>query len=99
MASTQDTARSITAQAQELIEQVERDLAASDAEFRRLGVDPVELRARLDAQMSDADREQARQAVQADMDAVEQEVREELARRSFAAPSGGSTGTRRRSMI
>ncbi|MET1114137.1 MAG: hypothetical protein ABWY08_04160 [Comamonas sp.] len=98
MASSEDTAQSIMAQAQALIEQVERDLAASDEEFRRLGIDPVQLRARLQAQMSDADQEQARQAVQADMDAVEQEVREEIARRSFAAPSG-RTSPRRRPMI
>ena len=97
MATPQDTVESLMAEAQALIVRVQRDLTASEEDLRRQGINPAQMRAQLEAGMTDVVQEQARQAIQADMDAVEQEVREELARRSFSRPP--SSSARRRSMI
>ena len=97
MASPQESPETIMAQALALIDQYHRDREASEEEFRRQGVDPEKLRAYLQSQLTDEGREQVRQTVRADMEAVEQEVRDALTRHSFARPAGKSA--RRRSMI
>lgn len=96
----QHSPETIMAQAQALIERAQADLASSEVLLRSQGLDPQKVRETMQDQLTAEGWQQAQQAFQADMEAVEQDVREEAARRSFAAP-GPSTGAgrRRRSMI
>lgn len=98
MASPQDTPEAMMAQAQALIERVQSDLAASEDLLRSQGLDPVKVRETMLDLLTIQGREQAQQAFQADMDAVEQEVREGAARQAFASPAPSSV-RRRRPMI
>ncbi len=86
---------SVMAQAQALIEQVQRDLEAGDALFRELGIDPGQARATLEAQMTPEMREQARQAFEKDRQEAEDRFREELARTDLAQPARSTKPTRR----
>jgi hypothetical protein len=102
MVSPQDTPQAIMAQAQALVEQVERELEASEEEFRRMGIDREQLLAALEARMTDAQREQMEQEVQAHMDNIEREMREERTRQAFVRPAGNGTAAgvkRRRNMV
>jgi hypothetical protein len=100
MPSPQNSPETIMAQAQALIERVQADLAASEALLRSQGLNPEKVRDTMQGQLTGEGRQQAQQAFQADMEAVEQDVREEAARRSFAVPGPGtSTVRRRRTMI
>lgn len=87
------TPESIMAQAQALIEQVQRDLDAGEAMYRDLGLDSV--RAALKARMTPELHEQARQAFEKDLQDIEQQFHEELARAGLTAPSKSPKPTRR----
>lgn len=98
--ATQDSTESIMAQAQTLIDQVQRDLDASDELLRSQGLDPNKVRSTLQDQLTPQAQAEARAAFEADMAAVDQEVGEERARTSFAAPAKtGGVGRRPRPMI
>ena len=98
--ATQDSTESIMAQAQTLIDRVQRDLDASDALLRAQGLDPDKVRSALQDQLTPQASAEARAAFEADMAAVDQEVSEERARSSFAAPvKSGGVGRRPRPMI
>jgi hypothetical protein len=89
------TPESIMAQAQALIEQVQRDLDAGEAMYRDLGLDPDSVRAALQARMTPELHEQARQAFEKDQQDIEQQFHEELARAGLTAPSKSAKPTRR----
>lgn len=99
MVTAKDSPETIMAQAQALIDHVQGDLAAGEAWLRSQGLDPEKVQKTMEAQLTPQGRLQAQQAFQADMEAVEQEVREEATRRSFAAPAASTPVRRRRSMI
>ena len=94
----QENAQDIVARAQALIDEVQGQLAAADEFYRGQGLDPEKVRSVLDAQLDLKGIEAAQKAFQEDMAAVEQEVKEEQARASVAAPGTG-TARRPRSMI
>lgn len=94
----QDNHSDIVARAQALIDKAQNDLAQTDAFYRAEGLDPEKVRSVLATQLDLKGIEAAQKAFQEDMAAVDQEVKEEQARASFAAPTAG--GARRpRSMI
>lgn len=97
--ATQDSTESIMAQAQTLIDQVQRDLDASDALLRSQGLDPDKVRSALQDQLTPQASAEARAAFEADMAAVDQEIGEERARSSFAAPVKSGGARRPRPMI
>lgn len=94
----QENPQDIVARAQALIDEVQGQLAAADEFYRSQGLDPEKVRAVLDAQLDLKGIEAAQKAFQDDMAAVDQEVKEEQARASFAAPAAGAV-RRPRSMI
>lgn len=79
-----DTTEAVQAQAQALIERVQRDLAAGNAFLLGQGLDPAQFHAYLRDQLTPHEKEQARKALSQEMADIEQEVREEATRRSFA---------------
>lgn len=81
----------IVERAQALIDKVERELAATDDVYRKLGLNPDKVRSVIQSQSTAQTEADGLQAFEADMADVEQEVREELARQSFrgAASTGG----------
>lgn len=93
--ATQDSTENIMAQAQSLIDRVQRDLDASDELLRGQGLDPQKVRATLHDQLTPQASAEARAVFEADMAAVDQEVGEERARAAFAAPVKSSGGARR----
>lgn len=95
--AAQDTPSDIVARAQALIEQVQRQLAEADAFYRSQGLDPHKVHMVLKAQSTPQSEAQAHQAFEADMQAVEQEVREEGARLAFQV--GASGGAKRPRMM
>lgn len=98
--ATQDSTESLMAKAQALIDKVQRDLDSGEEQMRSQGLDPQKVRSTLQEQMTAQTSAEAREAFEADMAAVDQEVGEERARASFAAPAKPSGGVRRpRSMI
>lgn len=80
-----DTPEAIMAQAQELIERVQRDLAAGNRLFREHGLDAKEFHRDLQHQLTPHEKEQARTAFLQDRADIEQEVREEAMRRAYAS--------------
>lgn len=97
----QDDHNDIVARAQALVDEVQSQLAAGDEFYRSQGLDPEKVRSVLQAQGQatfDTDAE-ARKAFEADMAAVEQEVREEQARQSFNGTPAGGAAKRPRTMI
>lgn len=99
MASAKDSPETIMAQAKALIDRVQGNLAAGEALLCDQGLDPEKIRETMEDHLTLQGRLQAQQAFQADMAAVEQEVREEAARLSFAAPTVSNSVRRRRPMI
>ena len=95
MSAEQTTPETIMAQAQALIDRVKNDLEASDAFYRAQDLDPEKVHSVLEAQLTPQGRQEAQQAFESDMQAVEQEVQEELARASFAAPAKSAKVARR----
>ncbi|WP_315124575.1 hypothetical protein [Comamonas antarctica] len=96
MPNPQDTPETLVARAQELIDRVQRDMASTEEFYRREGLDANKVRATLEDSLTVAQRLQAQQAFQADMEAVEQEVREEAARQSFGRQTPATGAVRRR---
>lgn len=91
----EDTPESIMAQAEALIQQVQRDLEAPDVFYRSLGLDPQKVRATLAEQLTPELRAQAQQQFENDVQKIEEESRQELARASFAAPVKSAKPVRR----
>ena len=103
MASSDNTQDIIDA-AQRLIDQVHMQLNESNETLRRQGLTPEKVRAVASAQLTPSQADEAQAAYRNDLEAIEQEVQEELARKSFVAPNrsapAASTSVRRpRSMI
>ncbi len=76
----------LTEQASALVAEIERTLAEGQAQLRALGLDPQKVRD-LGATLSPELRERAEAAQRADLEAIEQEVAEALARTAAAAPA------------
>lgn len=93
--AAQPTPEAIIAQAQALIEQVQRDLDAGDALLRSAGLDPEQARAALQARMTPELHEQARQAFEKDRQDLEQQFHEELARAGLSVTAKSPKATRR----
>ena len=89
MASS-DNADDIIKAAQDLINQVQAQLTASDEELRRLGLDPQKVRAVASDQLTPQAADEAQAAFRADLDAIEQETAEEAARKSFGNASAAA---------
>lgn len=103
MASS-DNPQDIIDAAQRLIDQVHAQLNESNEALRRQGLDPEKVRAVASAQLTPQQADKAQTAYRSDLEAIEQEVQEELVRKSFVAPNraapAASTPVRRpRSMI
>ncbi len=96
MATTQSTPETIMAEAQALIDRVHSDLESTADFYRSQGLDPDKVQPVLQQQLTPQGQEEARKAFANDMEAVEQEVREEVARASFAAPPPSAGAPRRR---
>ena len=90
MANSETDAQGIVKSAQALIDQVQGQLAASEAAIRDLGLDPAKVSSAAEAQMGAKEWEAAQEAFQKDMEAVEQEVQEGKARAAFAAPAASA---------
>lgn len=91
-----DTPEMLIAQARALIDEVQSELTACEDLLRTHGIDPEKLRGTMENHLSVHGREQAWQAFQADMQAVEQEVHEEVIRQSFASSMARGSGVRQR---
>lgn len=96
MPDPHDTPETLMAQAQALIDRVERDMEATAQFYRQEGLDADKVRETLEDFLTVQNRLQAQHAFQTDMEAVEQEVREEAARRSILQPTPASAVVRRR---
>lgn len=88
--AAQDNSSDIVARAQALIEDVQRQLAQADEFYRSQGLDPQKVHIVLEAQSTPQSQAQAREAFDADMRAVEQEMQEEQARMAFSAGSSSA---------
>ena len=71
------TASDIVNRAQALIDQVKQQLADGEQFYRDQGLDPEKVRSVLSQHLNNGGDAEARQAFQSDLDAVEQEMREE----------------------
>jgi hypothetical protein len=76
----------ITEQAAALVADVERTLAEGEERLRSMGLDPAKVRSMAD-RLSPAHQQEADAAVRRDLAEVEQEVAEEKARLTAAAPA------------
>lgn len=89
--ASNENAEDIIKAAQDLINQVQAQLSASDEELRSMGLDPEKVRAVAASQLSPEAAEEAQAAFHADMEAIEQETAEEAARKSFHSTSATPT--------
>ncbi|MGE8547094.1 MAG: hypothetical protein ACN6OC_06590 [Alcaligenes sp.] len=85
------TPEEIMREADALIEQVQRNLAATADIYRDHGLDPD----KLPAEMNEKIQAEAQELFRKDLEDVEREVAEEMSRRSFAA-AGPRSGARRK---
>lgn len=100
MATSENTPEIIMAQAQALIDKVQSDLEAGADFYRNQGLNPEKVHAVLQQELTPQGEQEVRQAFASDMEEIEQEVREELARSAFAAPPPSTKASRpRRSMV
>ena len=95
--AAQDNSNDIVARTQVLIDDVKRQLAQSDEFYRSQGLDPLKVHIVLTAQSTPQIEAKARAAFDADMQAVDQEAREEQARLAFS--TGASGGAKRPRMM
>jgi len=98
MALPQEPAEKIIAKAKALIEQVQSGLDASADRLRDLDLDPEKVQTLLATQFTAEIQREAQQAFENDMQAIDQEVHENLARAAFSAPVKNSP-RRHRTMI
>lgn len=89
------TPENIMAQAQALIEQVQRDLDAGEALYSHLGPDPQSARAALHTRITPELQAQVDKAIAQDLQDIEQKFQEELARNGSSASSKRPKATRR----
>lgn len=87
--------QNLIAEAQALIDRVQRDLESGEDFLRSQGLDPEELRKSMESQLSPQQRQEAQQAFQADLDAAEQEVQQAALHRAFATPAASNRRVRR----
>jgi len=86
MSQDDDRAARIVAEAEQLVNEIQRQLDAGEDFYREHGIDPAKIR----DYMSQKDKEEAQRLLAEDMAAVEREVDEAKARQSFnnGRPSG-----------
>lgn len=97
-----DNEQDLIKEAQALIDQVQAQLAESDAALRSQGIDLEELKTLAETHLTPVQREASLAAFKANMDAVEQEVQQEMSRRSFNQPPNSGTTSKnkaRRNMV
>lgn len=82
-----DNPHDIIHAAEALIERVQNELAAANEALRSQGIDPELVRTMAAKQLGEKQAQQAQEACRADLEAVEQEVREEAARLAFSSAS------------
>ena len=82
-----DNAQDIINAAESLIDQIQAQLTASDEGLRRLDLDPAKVRSVSIGLLTPQTADDAQSAFAADMAVVEQETREESARKSFGGAS------------
>ncbi|MGY6268542.1 Btc22 family type III secretion system chaperone [Achromobacter denitrificans] len=89
--SQNKTPEQIHAEAQRVVEEARRALEQADEFYRGQGLDPEKVRAVTAERLGPKERDEAEALFRQDLEAVENEVAQEQARQSFAAPapSGG----------
>ncbi|MGE8689087.1 MAG: hypothetical protein ACN6PJ_18220 [Achromobacter sp.] len=89
--SQNKTSEQIHAAAERALDDARRALARADEFYRDQGLDPEKVRAVSAERLGPKEREEAESLFRQDLEAVENEVAQELARQRFAAPatSGG----------
>ncbi|GAB1387129.1 hypothetical protein MASR1M59_22770 [Melaminivora sp.] len=95
----QEQTNDIVARAQALIEEVQRQLDRTEEFYRSQGLDPNKVHIVLQAHSTPDSERQARDAFEADMLAVEQEVEEGRARLAFGAAASNASAARRPRMM
>lgn len=99
MSNDTDKYQQLIDEAAALVAKVQRDLEATDDVYRSLGLDPAKVASTVEKEISAEQKADADAAFRADMEAIEREVEQEMARRSFSAPASGSSARPRRNMI
>ncbi|EHK65680.1 hypothetical protein [Achromobacter arsenitoxydans] len=88
--SQKKTPEQIHAEAERVLEDARRSLARADEFYREQGLDPEKVKAVTAAGLGPKEKAEAEALFRQDLEAVESEVAQEMARQSFAAaPSGG----------
>lgn len=88
--SLKKTAEQIHADAERALDEARRALERADDFYRDQGLNPEKVRAVTAARLGPQEREQAEALVRQDMEAIEAEVAQEMARQGFAnAPVSG----------
>ncbi|CAB3647940.1 hypothetical protein SB816_22200 [Achromobacter sp. SIMBA_011] len=88
--SLKKTAEQIHAEAERVLDDARRTLERADDFYRDQGLDPEKVRAVTAARLGPKEREQAETLVRQDLEAIEAEVAQEMARQRFAsAPASG----------
>ncbi len=85
------TPEQIHAEAERVLDNARRSLERSDEFYREQGLDPEKVKAVTAAGLGPKEKAEAEELFRQDLEAVEAEVAQEMARQSFAAaaPSGG----------
>lgn len=92
--------QTIIAEAERLIAQVQRQIEDGEDVLRDMGLDPAKVAQVTASQLSEKERIELDAQLQADLAAIEQEVKQELLRLQHAAPQSNNRPARlRRSMI
>lgn len=89
----------IIAEAERLLAQVQRQLEDGEDTLRDLGLDPAKVSKVTASLLNAQQRAELDAQIQADLDAVHQEVQQELLRLQHAAPATSRPARLRRSMI
>ncbi|ARP93560.1 Btc22 family type III secretion system chaperone [Bordetella genomosp. 13] len=92
---SQKTPEQIISEAQALVAEAERTLNASTEFFRSQGLDPEKARAVLASQIGAKETAEAEALFRKDLEDIDREVAEELARASFANAARAGSGVRR----
>lgn len=88
--SQKKTPEQIHAEAERVLNDARRALEQSDDFYREQGLDPEKVRAVTAQQLGPKEKAEAEALFRQDMEAIESEVAQEMARLSFsAAPAGG----------
>jgi len=99
MPTTDNYAAKIIADAQALLDKVQRDLSESAEFYRANDIDPDKVLPAVEGYMGAQQKQQLQQMLQEDQAAIQREVDEGMARLSFSAAATGSAPKKPRSMI